>query len=172
MRNVDAKTLKQWLDRGEAVLVDVREPAEHRAEHIGGAALVPLSSARLAALPEHEGRKLVVHCLKGGRGAKACELLLAEDPALDVYNLEGGLGAWRDAGYAVNSSGRFFLPLDRQVQLTVGLGVLAGSLVAWLVSPAFLLLTGFFGAGLCFAGLSGFCGMARLLAAMPWNRAA
>jgi hypothetical protein len=26
------------------------------------------------------------------------------------------------------------------------------------------------GAGLTFAGISGFCGMARLLAVMPWNR--
>jgi hypothetical protein len=26
------------------------------------------------------------------------------------------------------------------------------------------------GAGLTFAGISGFCGMARLLAVMPWNK--
>jgi hypothetical protein len=32
------------------------------------------------------------------------------------------------------------------------------------------MLSGFVGAGLVFAGVTGFCGMARLLALMPWNR--
>jgi hypothetical protein len=40
-----------------------------------------------------------------------------------------------------------------------------------LVAPAWILLSWFVGAGLVFAGVSGFCGMARLLALMPWNRA-
>ena len=38
-KSVEAKTLKAWLASGEAVLVDVREPGEHAAEHIAGAAL-------------------------------------------------------------------------------------------------------------------------------------
>jgi Protein of unknown function (DUF2892) len=40
------------------------------------------------------------------------------------------------------------------------------------VAPDFYALSGFVGAGLLFAGVSGFCGMARLLAVMPWNRRA
>jgi hypothetical protein len=39
-----------------------------------------------------------------------------------------------------------------------------------LVAPGFYALSGFVGAGLLFAGVSGFCGMARLLAVMPWNK--
>ena len=38
------------------------------------------------------------------------------------------------------------------------------------MSPWFLILTGFFGAGLLFAGLTGTCGMATMLAYLPWNR--
>jgi hypothetical protein len=64
------------------------------------------------------------------------------------------------------------LPLDRQVQLTIGLGVLIGSLLAYFVNPMFFLLTGFFGAGLTFAGLSGTCGLAMVMAKMPWNQVA
>jgi hypothetical protein len=41
-----------------------------------------------------------------------------------------------------------------------------------LVHPAFFGLAAFVGAGLAFAGLTGFCGMARLLALAPWNRVA
>ena len=99
IRPVDAPTLKRWLDSGEACLIDVREPAEHAAEQIAGAKLIPLGGVCAARLPANAGKKLVVHCLRGGRGATACEKLLAEDPTLDLYNLEGGIEAWRSLGY-------------------------------------------------------------------------
>jgi len=171
LKTVDAKTLKNWLDRGEAVLIDVREPAEHTAQNIQCATLLPLSGISLSALPPHTGKKLVIHCRKGGRGASACEKLLAEDPNLDLYNLEGGIEAWNAAGLTVASSGTFFLPLDRQVQLVIGVCLLAGSALAYYVHPLFILLSAFFGAGLTFAGLTGFCGLAMLIAKMPWNQA-
>ncbi len=167
---IDAKTLKTWLDRDEAVLVDVREPAEHAAENIEKATLLPLGSISLSGLPQHTGKKLVIHCRKGGRGTAACQKLLAENPNLEVYNLEGGIEAWNAAGLNVSTSGAFFLPLDRQVQLTIGVCVLTGSILAYTISTQFLLLTGFFGAGLTFAGLTGFCGLARVMAKMPWNQ--
>jgi hypothetical protein len=43
-------------------------------------------------------------------------------------------------------------------------------LLSQFAAPGWIWLSGFVGAGLIFAGISGFCGMARLLAAMPWNR--
>lgn len=170
IKTVDAATLKSWVDKGEAVVVDVREPAEHAAENISGATLLPLGNISKSKLPETGGRKLVVHCHSGKRSTSACEKLLAEDPSLEIYNLEGGISAWAGAGHAVKTSGKFFLPLDRQVQLTIGLGVLIGSLLAYFVNPLFALLPGFFGAGLTFAGLSGYCGLAMVLAKMPWNQ--
>lgn len=170
IKTIDASTLKDWMAKGEAVIVDVREPAEHAAENISGATLLPLGSITHKALPELGSKKLVIHCRSGKRAASACEKLLIEDPNLEVYNLEGGISAWSAAGYQVESSGKFFLPLDRQVQLTIGLGVLVGSLLTYFVHPLFFLLTGFFGAGLIFAGLSGFCGLAMVMAKMPWNQ--
>lgn len=170
IKSVDSATLRRWLDHGEAVVVDVREPAEHAAEKIEGAASLPLGSVCKQLLPPTQGKKLVLHCHSGKRSTSACQKLLAEDPDLEVYNLEGGISAWAQAQQPVQSSGGFFLPLDRQVQLTIGLGVLAGSLLAYFVNPLFFLLTGFFGAGLTFAGLSGFCGLAMLMAKMPWNQ--
>jgi hypothetical protein len=50
--------------------------------------------------------------------------------------------------------------------------VLAGALIGTFVHPAGYALSGFIGAGLIFAGVSGWCGMANVLAAMPWNKAA
>ena len=170
IQSIDAGTLKRWLDSDQAVVVDVREPAEHEAEMITGSKLLPLSSISKQALPNTAGRKLVIHCRSGKRSASACQKLLAEDSNLEVYNLEGGISAWEAAGHPVQSSGKFFLPLDRQVQLTIGICVLTGSVLAYYVNPLFVLLTGFFGAGLTFAGLTGFCGLAMLMAKMPWNQ--
>jgi hypothetical protein len=53
--------------------------------------------------------------------------------------------------------------------------IAAGSLVVLgvglsVVSPWFVLLAGFVGAGLVFAGITNTCGMGMLLAKMPWNR--
>ena len=48
--------------------------------------------------------------------------------------------------------------------------VLAGVILGFLLSPWFFALSGFVGAGLTFAGVTGFCGMARILAVAPWNR--
>lgn len=172
LQQIDAKTLHHWLEAGEALLVDVREPAEYAAEHIPGATLLPLGQTCCAKLPQANGKKLVIHCRKGARGSNACSKLMAEDPALTAYNLEGGIEAWAAAGYPIAKGTRRMLPLDRQVQLTIGASVLTASILVWLGHPAFVYVTGFFGAGLTFAGLTGFCGLARVLAKMPWNQRA
>lgn len=170
IKTVDAVTLKCWIDNGEAVVVDVREPAEHAAENIHGATLVPLGTVNKTVLPESGDKKLVIHCRSGKRSMNACEKLLTEDPNLELYNLEGGISAWSAAGHAVASSGKFFLPLDRQVQLAIGLMLIAGSVLGTIFSPSWFLLTGFIGAGLTVAGLTGFCGLAMVMARMPWNQ--
>ena len=170
LRTIDAYTLKSLLDKGEAVLVDVREPDEHGAQRIPGARLLPLGKLAKAELPDMSGKKLVLHCKAGKRGAAACEKLLAEAPEIELYNLEGGIDAWTQAGHEVKTSGKFFLPLDRQVQLTIGTGILLGVSLGYAVHPGFLLLAALFGAGLVNAGLTGWCGLAILMAKMPWNQ--
>ncbi len=62
------------------------------------------------------------------------------------------------------------LPLMRQVQIVAGALILLGVALGYAFSSGFFLLSAFVGAGLTFAGITGFCGMARLLALMPWNR--
>jgi rhodanese-related sulfurtransferase len=167
-QTISAQQLKALMDTNAAILIDVREPGEYRAEHIPGAVLMPLASIHPDKLPPHHDKKLVFQCRSGKRGGMACDKL--GKLGADIYNLEGGIMAWSQAGYKVEKSGKIFLPLDRQVQLTVGLLILISSLLAYTVSPAFIFLTGFFGLGLTFAGLTGFCGLAMLLANMPWNR--
>lgn len=170
IKSVDAKTLKKWLDSSEAMVVDVREPAEHEARKIKGATLIPLSGVCKKLLPDTGSKKLILHCGSGKRSANACEKLLAEDPNLEIYNLEGGISAWSEEGNPVIESGKFFLPLDRQVQLVIGITLMIVSLLGYLFTPLLFILTGFIGAGLAMAGITGFCGMAVVIAKMPWNQ--
>jgi rhodanese-related sulfurtransferase len=88
----------------------------------------------------------------------------------EAFVLDGGIDAWKRAGLPVHFDPGAPLDLQRQVQIAAGGLALLGALLAWFVHPAFILLSGFVGAGLMTAGITGFCGMARLLAVMPWNR--
>jgi hypothetical protein len=58
----------------------------------------------------------------------------------------------------------------RQVQIGAGTLVLLGVVLGFAVSPIAYGLSAFVGAGLLVAGTTGWCGMAKLLAVMPWNR--
>ncbi len=171
IKNIDAKSAKSLLEAGKAIIIDVREPAENQAKSIAGSKLIPLAQICKNVLPNCAGKKLIIHCHSGKRSQMACQKLLREDSNLEIHNLEGGITAWCDAGCDVESSGKMFLPLDRQVQVTIGLSVFLGTLLGYFVSVKFLIIPAFFGAGLTFAGLTGFCGLAMLLAKMPWNKA-
>ncbi|MFO1143954.1 MAG: rhodanese-like domain-containing protein [Amaricoccus sp.] len=100
----------RWLAEGDAVLVDVRSPAEFRAERIASAVSLPLDTLprSLDALAPLAGRRLVFQCLKGGRGAAACEAVRAACP--EAYNLEGGIDGWKAAGFPVIGGA----PVDRR----------------------------------------------------------
>lgn len=110
IKSIDCNTLKKWLDNNEAVLVDVREPGEHQTQNIPQAYLFPLGSIKAEDLPAAEGKKLVFHCRSGKRSMAACEKLVAENPQLEVYNLEGGILEWCEQGHKTDSAGRTLLP--------------------------------------------------------------
>ena len=83
--------------------------------------------------------------------------------------LEGGTKAWIDAGLSVVSSVKTRWSLERQVRLGAGVLVLIGVVLALTVNPLWVLLCGFVGLGLTFAGLTDICAMGMLLEKMPWN---
>ncbi|RRD90720.1 rhodanese-like domain-containing protein [Conchiformibius steedae] len=156
-----------------AVLVDVRNDDEYRRAHIAEAVHAPLTRLEQNGLPEaaQSASVLVFHCKSGMRTQSAADLLagFAEADKREVFVLSGGLDAWKQAGLPVREDASQPLELMRQVQIAAGSMVLGGVLLGWLVSPVFYLLSGFVGAGLIFAGVSGCCMLARLLAKMPWN---
>lgn len=152
-------------------LIDVRTPVEYGEVHIEIARNVPLDRLDAAALMQarsgsaHE--PLYVICRSGSRGRQACEKFLKAGFS-NVVNIEGGTMAWVEAGLPV-VRGAKVVSLERQVRIAAGLLVLIGSVLAF-VSPYWIGLSAFVGAGLTFAGITDTCGMGMILARMPWNQ--
>lgn len=161
---------RRLLDNG-AILVDVREADEHAREKIPGARHMPLSKLDETDLGPPAGKPVIFHCRSGARThANASRLAGKLGGACEAFILEGGLEAWRKAGQPVTTDPRQPLELQRQVQIGAGSLALIGTLLGLLVSPWFFAVPAFVGAGLITAGVTGFCGMARLLMRAPWNR--
>ena len=167
---IDPKSAAERLGQGRARLVDIREADEFARRHVKGALSRPLSTldaagARLAAGPD-----VIFTCRTGMRTGSNCDRLAACVDG-DAFVLQGGLDGWSAAGLPVETDRKAPLEIMRQVQIGAGGLVLAGVALGYLAHPAFFALAGVMGAGLTFAGVTGFCGMAKLLALAPWNRA-
>ncbi|MGQ4646340.1 rhodanese-like domain-containing protein [Lyngbya aestuarii] len=166
---IDAATLKQLLEQQDVTLIDVREPSEYAGEHIPEATLVPLSSFDPKKIPNDSNKQLVLYCQTSNRSRQAAQQLLAADLA-EVSHLQGGLNAWKQLGYTTIINKNAPISMMRQVQIVAGSLVVAGTLLGVLVSPGFLILSGFVGAGLAFAGITNTCLLAMLLAKLPYNQ--
>ena len=168
LKSVSPQAARQLLDAG-AVLGDIRGADEYAREHIRGARHLSLDQLN-AAGPELVGSKAVIFHCRGGQRTRMNEARLAGCVSCEAYMLEGGIDAWKAEGLEVEKDPAQPLELQRQVMIAAGSLVLLGVLLGYALSPWLFLLSGFVGAGLIFAGISGFCGMALLLQRMPWNR--
>ncbi len=171
MNNISPQQAYEWLQNGEAVLIDVREPDEFSAEHISYAASVPLSSVEqtVKSMVFPGDVKIIMQCLKGRRGEQAC-CVMGNCDARTYYNIQGGIDAWKEAGLPVVGKSAPKFPIMRQVQLIVGSLILLLILTGLAGLTAAFILAGIFAGALAFAGLTGWCGLAMLLSRMPWNK--
>jgi rhodanese-related sulfurtransferase len=163
---------KHLLDQG-AILIDIREADEHAREKVIGARHLPLSKLDEADLALHAGNPVIFHCKSGARTMNnASRLARKTGGACEAFIVEGGLDAWKKAGLPVVTDRRQPLELQRQVQIGAGSLAFIGTVLGVIVSPWFLAVPAFVGAGLMTAGVTGFCGMAQLLMRAPWNKVA
>jgi rhodanese-related sulfurtransferase len=101
IRHIDAREAKRLVDGG-AILIDVREPGEHAAENIPGARNHPLSAIAQSP-PDPALQTVIYHCKSGGRTRMASSAL-SRCSSADAYILDGGIEAWKTAGYPVRRS--------------------------------------------------------------------
>ncbi|MEI6332057.1 MAG: rhodanese-like domain-containing protein [Pseudanabaena sp.] len=166
---IDVQDLKELIDRQAVELVDVREGDEFASERIDGAILVPLSKFDPQQISRNSDKQLVLYCRSGNRSAQAAAKLL-DAGYEEVTHLKGGLMAWRSQGMPIKANKNVPISIMRQVQITAGSLVFFGTILSAVVSPWFMLLTGFVGAGLMFAGISNTCAMANILSMLPYNK--
>jgi rhodanese-related sulfurtransferase len=168
LRVITAQEARRLIENGAAI-VDVREADEYARERIPGAISRPLSKLSEAEMPAAQA--LIFHCKSGARTSGAAGRLAAKvGDTCDAYIVEGGLTALSKAGHPVERSPNQPIEMQRQVQIGAGGLVFAGTMLGLLASPVFFAIPAFVGAGLVFAGVTGFCGMAKLLVHAPWNR--
>ena len=94
---IDVSTLHDWSNKNseEFQLIDVRETHEYEAGNINGET-IPLSV--LETMIDHisQDKKVVIHCKSGARSKKAISLLQKKYKFGNLYNLKGGILAWKD----------------------------------------------------------------------------
>ena len=159
----------------QKVIIDVREEDEFAAEHVAGAINVPLS--KLEKNPNifiHlSDRPISIMCRSGKRATLARDTIhklnfLPSSSNLEIY--KDGIMGWKNEGKPVTTQQLKHLPILRQVHISAGGLALIMAVLAYFVHPAYAFGAAFIGAGLFVAGATGFCGMAMILAKMPWNK--
>jgi rhodanese-related sulfurtransferase len=167
--NVDPRGLQDALrENPRAKLIDVRTPVEFREFHVEGATNVPLDrldgEAIRSIVDGAQGEPIFAVCRTGMRSRRACELF--RSAGFEITNVERGSYACEQAGLPI-VRGTKTVSLERQVRIAAGSLVFLGTALGAFVSPWFLILPGFVGAGLVFSGVTDTCGMGLLLARMP-----
>ncbi|MBT2987738.1 MAG: rhodanese-like domain-containing protein [Candidatus Thiodiazotropha sp. (ex Ctena orbiculata)] len=160
---------------GKVDLLDVRTGMEYSSGHIPGAKLLTLDEISDESLIEHLGdpkerdtASIYVTCQSGFRAQQAVEQL-HESGYQNLVLVEGGTEGWEKAGLPVKRCGKV-ISLERQVQIAIGSLLLLKVFFGFTLHELFFLAGALIGAGLIMAGGTRWCGMARLIATMPWNR--
>ncbi|GGV12541.1 transporter [Streptomyces filipinensis] len=158
----------------ELTVVDVRTPGEYAGGHLPGALNIPLDQLDRA-LPDlrtaAENGDILVVCASGTRSETACRVLA--EHGITTATLGGGTSAWAAQGHDLHRSEGTTTAtwsMERQVRFTAGSVVLLGLLLGLVVHPAFQLLSAGIAGGLAFSALTNTCGMASVLARLPYNR--
>jgi rhodanese-related sulfurtransferase len=104
MKDVGTPDAILLINRDNAVLLDVRETAELTSGKLPNAVHIPLSqlTERIGELAKMSSRPVVVYCASGMRSRRA-GAALAKTGFASIYQLRGGIKAWKDAGLPLES---------------------------------------------------------------------
>ncbi|MFO1395900.1 MAG: rhodanese-like domain-containing protein [Burkholderiales bacterium] len=105
VKEIGTAVATRLINRENAVLLDVREAAELESGKLPNAVHVPLSQLkeRAGELGKYASRPVIVYCARGQRSRSAAGTL-AKAGIANIYQLQGGLKAWKDAGLPLESA--------------------------------------------------------------------
>lgn len=106
-KGISASEATLLINRDQAKVLDVREPAEFAAGHLPDALNIPLAqlSERHQELESYKEFPLLVYCAAGGRSTRACADLRKQGFS-KLHNLQGGVSAWQQAGLPIRKPGK------------------------------------------------------------------
>lgn len=150
-------------------LVDVREPSEFAASRIPAAQSIPLGHLQTAVESWPRETPVVLYCQSGNRSGRALALLEGLG-FTKAAHLEGGVSAWSAQGLPTEKTPGAPWSLERQVRFAVGVFVVLFTAGGLWVNPVLFYLNFLLAAGLIFSAVTNTCGLALVLAKLPWNR--
>lgn len=155
LHEIEPMALKDWLDQGDAIIIDVREIPEFNDEYIPQAQLHPVSTFEPRQIPSGDGKKIVFYCRSGRRSAAAALKWADYCGAPDAYSLRGGIDQWKISGLSTLSNQPGSKRIQQQVYVAAGLIILIGTILGAWVSLWFLLLPALSGLAFLYAGMAG-----------------
>jgi glyoxylase-like metal-dependent hydrolase (beta-lactamase superfamily II)/rhodanese-related sulfurtransferase len=150
-------------------LLDVRSALEYDEIHIKDSINIPVDtiSSKIKELNQGD-QSYIVFCRTGNRSFMAADTLM-QSGISSIKVIQGGIARWQKEKLPV-VKGKSVISLERQVRIIAGVLVLFGSIMAWLVHWAFVLIPVFVSCGLIFAGITNSCLMGMLLMKLPYNK--
>jgi rhodanese-related sulfurtransferase len=104
--DVSPEWVRERHAAGEIQLIDVREPYEVQAGHVGGARHIELNRVAAEASTIDKDKPVVFYCAVGARSAMAAEAF--RRAGYDAHSMDGGITAWHEQGLPLE-------PADGQV---------------------------------------------------------
>lgn len=175
IETISSTELLERLSQHPVCVLDVRTTAEVKSNFFPGAINIPLDQLEQDNFIEaveksgYQANPIYLLCQSGMRAELAAKKL-SSLAGLRLVIIEGGMKAIGE-GVSPEPSASHGISIERQVRMTVGIGVVVTVLAGVMVSPYFLVLTALMGMGLAYAGFSNTCALALLLAKAPWNKA-
>lgn len=170
IHDVEAAQIKQWLDDGDAILVDVREVGEFNEEYIPRSQLFPMSNLDPHVLPRGDGKKVVFHCKGGRRSESVASRWASHTGSPDAYFMKGGIEAWKKAGFSTLSNLTHSKNIQKKAYISAGSLILLGTLLAWIFSSWFLILPAIAGFILIYVGFAGTSMMSYIISRLLSQR--
>jgi rhodanese-related sulfurtransferase len=96
--DVSVQQGKEMMDRGDIFILDVRTREEYNGSHINGSTLIPVQELDIRFKELPRDKKILVYCRTGGRSVTASDILV-KNGFTQIYNMQGGITAWKNAGY-------------------------------------------------------------------------
>ena len=151
----------------QAVVVDVREPAEFRDGHLPGAVNLPSTQFDVEAYRAFDNRAICLICQTGNRAGRIAAQL-REQGVDNVFLLERQMESLSDAQFFVARSGGW--SIDRQFRMTLGVLLLLFLLGHFLGFAWTIVIPVILGVGLTITALIDRCYLRIGIAMLPWNR--